>query len=96
MKTTSSKGRIGLCSYEAATWAEEERKAMSKSNRADGNSNDPSRLHYPRADWSYIEAATEVLKTWAPSKRQFVQWSRCSRSGRNNSTYGETAEMMIW
>jgi hypothetical protein len=33
---------------------------------------------HPRADWSYIEAVTEVLKTWAPSKRQFVQWSKFS------------------
>ena len=33
---------------------------------------------HPGADWSYIEAVTEVLKTWAPSKRQFVQWSKFS------------------
>ena len=35
---------------------------------------------HPRADWSYIEAVTEVLKTWALSKRQFVQWSKFSES----------------
>ena len=33
---------------------------------------------HPRADWSYIEVVTEILKTWAPSKRQCVQWSKFS------------------
>lgn len=33
---------------------------------------------HPGADWSYVEAVTEVLKTWAPSKQLFVQWSKFS------------------
>ena len=33
---------------------------------------------YPGADWSYVEAVTEVLKTLAPSKQRFVQWSKFS------------------
>jgi hypothetical protein len=33
---------------------------------------------HPRADWSYVEAVMEVLKMWAPSKQQCVQWSTLS------------------
>lgn len=33
---------------------------------------------HPRADWSYVEAVTEILKTWAPSKQILVQWSTFS------------------
>ena len=45
---------------------------------------------HPRADWSYIEAVTEVLKTWAPSNDSLCS-GRSSRSGRNSSTHDETA-----